>query len=214
LATTVLLVRAGETIFREQGRLLGRRDIGLTPEGKQHAELALQFIRDLQVNEILASPMARTIQTADVLAQHFRLGVGRDPRLVDLDVGKWEGVSWEELLKAPAFADYFAGEATRFPDGEDLEGARRRAVASIEDAGADNPLGATLVLVTHGPIIQLMLAHYLGMPTGAYARIQVDHGAVSVVRFYSDMQPAQVLGVNQGVPLAGVLASFRPLGAE
>ena len=214
MATTVLLVRAGETIFRSQGRLLGRRDFGLTPEGKQQAEHALEFIRDLQVNEVLASPLARAIQTADVLAQHFHLGVGRDPRLVDLDVGKWEGAAWDDLLADSAFADFFAGEAARFPDGEDLEAARRRAVASVEDSGADNPLGATLVLVTHGPIIQLMLAHYLGMPTGAFFRTQVNHGSVSVVRFFSDMQPAQVLGINQAVPLAQVLASARPLGAD
>ena len=214
MPTTLLLVRAGETLFCSQGRLLGRRDIGLTAQGKQQAEQALRFIGDLEVSEILSSPLARAIQTADVLAERFRLGVGRDPRLVDLDVGKWEGALWDDLLADRAFTDFFAGEARCFPDGEELEVARRRAITSIEEAGDDNPLGATLVVVTHGAIIQLVLAHYLGMPTGAFVRLQVDHGSVSVVRFFSDMQPGQVLGINLDVSLASALAGARPLGSD
>lgn len=194
--------------------MLGRRDIGLTPDGKLQALQTLEFIKDLEVNEILSSPLGRAIQTAEVIAQHFHLGVGRDPRLIDIDVGRWEGTPWEDLLGDRAFQDFFAGEASRFPDGEDLESVRRRAVASVEQAAADNPQGAIMVVVTHGAIIQLMLAYYLEMPTGAFVRLQVNHGSVSVLRFFSDMQPPQVLGINLGVPVASVLASSRPLGRD
>ena len=38
-------------------------------------------IADLKVNEVLASPLARAIQTAEPLAQHFQLGVGREEGL-------------------------------------------------------------------------------------------------------------------------------------
>jgi broad specificity phosphatase PhoE len=70
------------------------------------------------------------------------------------------------------------------------------------------------VVDTHGAIIQLLLAHYLDMTTGAFVRLQVNHGSVSVLRFFSDMQLPQVLGINLGVPVASVLASSRPLGRD
>jgi len=214
LPTTLLLVRTGETMFREQGRMLGRRDIGLTPEGKQQAERTLQFLGELDLNEILASPLARAIQTAEVFAAHYHLGIGRDPRLIEVDLGRWEGALWDEILKNKEFQDFFTGEADGLPDGEDLESVRRRAVASLEQAAGDNPQLATILVVTHGYLIQLALAHYLGMPTRAALRLHIDHGSVSVLRFVSDMQPPQILAVNAATGIDRLLAGGRSLGLD
>jgi broad specificity phosphatase PhoE len=207
LPTTIILVRSGETPWHQQGRLLGRRDIGITDVGKEQAQRALGYLGELEINELLASPLARAVQTAEVFAGHHHIGVGRDPRLLDLEVGKWEGSPWDDLTRHNEFHDFFAGETEGFPDGENLDGARRRAVSSIEQAAADNPHNANIVVVTHSFIVRLILVHYLGMPTGAFVRLQVRPGSLSVLRFISEMQQPQVLGVNLAVPLEALVAS-------
>jgi len=206
LATNLFLVRNGETLFREQDRLLGRRDLGITPEGKRQAETALELVSQIPIQELLSSPLGRAIQTAEVFAQHYNVGIGRDPRLIDIDVGSWEGAFLPDLRSDRAYQDYLAGDLARFPDGEELETVRRRGIASVEQAATDNPQGANIVLVTHQVVIQLILAHYLEMPTGAAARFQIDHGAISVLSFVSDCdEPPQILGVNLAVPVTRLL---------
>ncbi len=205
MPTTIILLRCGETAWRGQGKLLGRRDIGLTEQGKTDIRRALGLLDGVAVSEILASPLARAVQTAEIFAQHYRIGVGRDQRLLDLDVGPWEGSSWAQMGSRPELHEFIAGEAASFPDGEDLEMARRRAVASVEQAVADNPSSAVILIVTHGFIVRLILAHYLGMRTSTFVRFQVNPGSLSVLRFVSDMQQPEVIGVNLAVPLAEAL---------
>jgi broad specificity phosphatase PhoE len=212
LSTIVFLVRNGATLFREQGRVLGRRDLGLTEEGKAEAARALELLGAVRVDELLSSPLGRAIQTAEFFARHHGVGIGRDPRLIDIDAGKWEGALLAELAAEKAFQDFFAGELDSFPDGENLDAVRRRGIASVEQAAADNPRGANILLVSHAFVIQLIVAHYLGMPTRAALRLRIDRGSVSVLRFVSDMVPPEILGVNLGVPLQTLLAPpARPL---
>ena len=177
----------------------GRKPLGM-------AEVTLELISDINVTEILASPQERAIRTAEIFAQHFALGIGRDPRLLDVDVGKWEGEFWSTITEHPDFQDLLEGRATAFPDGEDLDQARLRAVSSVEEAMMDNPHGAFIVLVTPAAITQLILTHYLDMPASGYLRLKVCCGSLSVIRFISTMEHPQVLGVNLGSPLREILS--------
>jgi len=207
--TTIILLRCGETAWREQGRLLGRRDIGLTEQGKAEVGRALSLVEGVEVSEILASPLSRAVQTAEVFAQHYGVGVGRDPRLLELDVGPWEGAVWADLVNRQEFHDFVAGEAESFPDGENLDAARRRAVSSVEQAVADNSTSAVILIATHGFIVRLILAHYLGMSSSTIVRLQVNPGSLSVLRFVSEMQQPEVLGVNLALPLAEMIDPAR-----
>ena len=206
MPTTVILVRSGETVWRPQGRVLGRRDISISAEGQQQAHQALGLLAHFQISELLSSPLSRAIQTAEVFAKHYQIGIGRDPRLMEVDIGKWEGATWEDLLNNDKFQDLIAGDATEFPDGESLDNACRRAIASVEQAATDNPRGANIVMVTHCFLIRLMLAHFLGMPKGSFLQLQIHHGSVSILRFTSFLQHPQVLGINLCVPAEEILA--------
>jgi len=189
--------------------MVGRRDIGLTPEGKQQAERGLQFLAGQEIAELLASPLARSIQTAEVYAQHLQVGIGRDPRLIDADVGRWEGAPWGDVVKEKEFQDLLAGDTDTFPGGESLENVQRRALASVEQSVADNPNEATILMVTHEIVIQLIVAQQMGTSLAEAMRLQIDHGSVTALRFASDTQRPVLLGVNLGVPLATVLDGPR-----
>lgn len=210
LPNTVILVRNGETLWGQQGKLLGRRDMGITADGIRQAGHALDLLRDVKIAEILASPQARAIETAEAFAQHFKLGIGRDPRLSDLDVGPWEGTPWTDLRRNEDFAPLLNGAATHFPGGEELQAARDRAVASVEEAAVDNPDGASILMVTHSAIIRLVLTHYLGMLPGGFVWFQLNCGSLTVLRFTDDATAATVLGVNLAVPLAQLLQESDP----
>jgi probable phosphoglycerate mutase len=65
----------------------------------------------------------------------------------------------------------------RFPVGEPFGDFRARVLVALARIEHD------AVVVTHGGVIRTALAHWLGMPDDAIFRIDVSHGAVSVVEW-------------------------------
>jgi broad specificity phosphatase PhoE len=206
LAATVVLLHTGVTAWCEQGRIIGRRDISLTEAGKAQAKHALSQLGDTEITEILSSPISSALQTSEVLAQHYHLGIGRDPRLIELGVGKWEGANWSDFLSSPDLHSVLAGESSSFNEGESFQSAMSRAVASVEQAAADNPASATIVIVTHAFLTRLILTYYLGMPCNSFLRLIVNHGSLSIIRSLSEMPEPSVQGINLAVPVTQLLS--------
>ncbi|MSP62620.1 MAG: histidine phosphatase family protein [Myxococcales bacterium] len=195
--TTLFLVRHGETAWSKSRRVLGRRDLALSDVGQAQAEaLATHFAR-IEIAEVLTSPLLRAFETAEKIAAPHRIDVARDPRLTDLQAGQWEGKSFEEINALPEFQRFLRDpQADGIPGGEPLAAARERAVASVEQALADNEMGANIVVVTHAGVVRMLLAHYLGMSVANYHRLRASPGSISILRYDSARELPRVLAVN------------------
>lgn len=196
MSSTVFLVRSGETRWHAEGKLLGRRNIGLSEVGLRQAKGASAILGSMEIKDFMSSPLARAMDTAEIIARHHPLTPGRDRRLTDVDVGKgWEGASVRSLEQEKEYQSLQNGEATRYPDGEELEEARTRMVAAIQQAISDNQRGANIVIVSHAGPIQLALTYYLKMPLGSYQRLLLNPGSVSVMSIDVDLGP-KIIGIN------------------
>jgi len=106
----IYLVRHGETEFNRERRLQGHVDSPLTELGRRQAEAVARglgaLIGDAGGWRIAASPLGRTLRTAEIIAE--RLGITQiepEPRLIELSWGPWDGRLRAELAQAaPAFA--------------------------------------------------------------------------------------------------------------
>lgn len=204
--TTLLLCRCGATEWTRARRLQGRRDLSLSDEGRAQASEAARLLADLEVAEVLASPLLRAVETAELIAASHQIEVARDPRLTELRVGRWEGLTFDELGRDPAYRAFLDDSlAHHIPDGERLVDLRTRALASVDQSLEDNQIGALVVMVTHASVIRVLLAHFLGMSLGSYHRIHVGPGSLTVLRFDSDRVPPRVMAINAGEPLAPLL---------
>ncbi len=197
MSSTVFLVRSGETRWHADGKLPGRRNIGLSEVGLRQAKGASALLGSLEIKDFMSSPLARAMDTAEIIARHHPLTPGRDARLTDVDIGKaWEGKTLRSLEQDNAFQDMLRGKTTAYPDGEDLEVARRRMVAAIQQAVADNISGANIVVVSHAATIQLALTHYLDMPLSSYQRLLLNPGSVSALTIDADLGLPKIIGIN------------------
>jgi broad specificity phosphatase PhoE len=195
--TTLFLVRNGDTDFSRDRRVAGRRDIGLSDVGRRQATALAERLRGLDLAEVLASPLPRAVETAELLAAPLNLGVVRDPRLIDLDAGRWEGRTYDEIGASAEYPRFLAnpiGES--IPGGERLVDVRDRAAAAVSQALADNELGANIVLVSHAGPLRVLLAHYLGMSMAHYHRLRIAPASISVLRFESEEGVPRVLTIN------------------
>jgi broad specificity phosphatase PhoE len=197
LETTIFLVRHGETDWRRDGRLAGTRDIGLNADGINQTQAIVRMLEGLDVVEVLSSPLRRAAQTAEILAGAFDLEIARDPRLSDMKMGRWEGLTYAELAADPDYRRFVSDPISeRTPGGERIAEVRDRAVASIEQALGDYPGGDNVVVVTHAGVIRTLLVHYLGATLANFHRLRVSPGSVSVLRFASDRELPRLLAVN------------------
>lgn len=215
VGTTVFLIRHGVTEWHSNQRVLGRRDIALTEEGHAQAERAANLLAQVPLVDVIASPLQRTLQTAERIAAPHGIQVARDPRLVDFDLGEWSGMEYSQITATPAYQRFVSDPmSTRIPGGETLLDARKRALASIHQALRDSPSGDAIALVTHAGIIRIVLTHYLGSPPGNYHRLRVSPGSISVLYFEDVRELPRILAVNHGASVGQLLHTLQPDGDD
>jgi broad specificity phosphatase PhoE len=187
------MVRHGVTDWNEQGRLLGRAEIGLNARGRAQAAAMAAALAERRLDAVLASPQRRALETATPIAAVHGLAVRTEPGLAEVWVGRWQGKTYDELRAEPDALRY-AADGTHLCDTiEDAAAVQRRAVAVLERlrGGSD---GTQVCVVSHGDPIRLLLAHCLGAELAEFRRLRVDPGSLSLVRL--DGHGAEVLTVN------------------
>jgi broad specificity phosphatase PhoE len=197
--TTLYLVRNADTDFTRDGRVAGRRDISLSGAGRKQAEVLRDLIAagNHDLVEILASPLPRAVETAEILAAPSGLGVVRDPRLIDFDAGRWEGQKHADIGVTGEYQRFIVNPVDEsIPGGERIGDVRDRIVAAVSQALADNELGANILIVSHAGPLRVLLAHYLGMNLVHYHRLRLSPASLSILRFESEAGVPRVLTMN------------------
>jgi probable phosphoglycerate mutase len=69
----------------------------------------------------------------------------------------------------------------RFPNGEALRETQLRAVGALEAICREHPKGAIAVF-SHGDVLRLCVAHYLGLATDLFQRISISPASITVVQ--------------------------------
>jgi broad specificity phosphatase PhoE len=192
--TTVFIVRHGVTDWHRDRKVLGHRDVPLNADGLAQARSIAAALAGVAITEIVASPLVRAVQTAEILGEKLGISVTRDPRLADFRVGKWEAMPYDEVARLPEYQKFLESPLTeKLPGGETLATIRDRAVGAIDQALRDAPAGESLAIVTHAGVARVILAHYLGCELAAYHRLQLAPGSVSALSFRDDRNPPRLL---------------------
>lgn len=178
----ILLLRHGETLWNREGRMQGERDSGLTDLGQDQAAAMGRLLRALGVgpgtHAARTSPQGRARETARIALAPLGLSAVPEPRLSEIAVGRWTGLTFAEI--AAGWPGH-PGEGTlasyaRCPGGETLSGVASRAEAVL--ASLDGPA----VLVSHGVTLRVLSAVALGLPLAAAENLACPQGSVVRLR--------------------------------
>lgn len=205
---TVVLIRHGRTTANAEGVLAGwSPGVFLDAEGEAQALRTARRLADTQFEAIIASPLDRTMQTADALGQvHPDVVRHVDERFGECQYGEWTNRKLSELAEEPLWRAVQAHPSSvTFPGGESMTAMQHRAVSAIRDWNARLGDEAVYAVVSHGDVIKAVLADALGMHLDAFQRIQVDPCSVSVIR-YSELRPFVVRVNDSGSELGSLKA--------
>ncbi len=176
------LVLARHAVTAQTGPLLSGRapGIDLSERGREQAEALGKRLADLPVAVVYASPIERTTQTAEAVAQHHGLTVRALPGVIEADYGEWTGGKLSDLAKTDLWKTVQrAPSRARFPGGESLAEMQLRMVSALELVVADHP-GELVVVVSHADPIKAAIAHYTGVHLDLFQRIVVSPASVTV----------------------------------
>ena len=169
-ARTVVVWRHGQTEWNAQRRFQGQLDVELDDLGRAQAARAAALLAGFSPSGIVSSDLVRARETAQALADVTGLPVATDPRLREIDVGVWQGLTFDEVserfpVEAASWRD---GGDGRRGGGESLIEVGSRAVAAVDDALLSLADAGTLVVVTHGAAGRAIVASMIGLPTSSW----------------------------------------------
>jgi len=161
----VLLWRHGRTGWNVERRFQGQADPPLDAVGREQAVTAAALLAAFSPVAVVSSDLVRAVDTARPLADRLGLPVTLDPRLRERSLGRWEGLTRDEVaaLHPEEYAHWLAGREDCQAGSEQRTALADRAVAALEAT-----VGETVVLVTHSATAIALTGRLLGLPVPAW----------------------------------------------
>lgn len=160
----IYLVRHGETVWNAAGRYQGAKDSALTSKGRAQALAVGRLLNSILGGDAAlaaaVSPLGRARETAGLISHVRPLVETLEPRISEVSIGSWDGLTDYEieaeypgaLAGATAFDWFF-----RSPDGETLDAVIARVSSWLAE------VTEPLLAVSHGLTGRIIRGVYLGL---------------------------------------------------
>ncbi len=191
----LLLIRHGQTDWNAQQKVMGRQPIPLNETGQQQAAAAAAYLAEARLDAVIASPVRRTMQTAEIIAVSHDLAVEEDEGLAEIDYGDWVNMSFAELkeLHGETLKRYRLDPGDlMLPGGESMPQVAERVggtLATVRERFDDG----RVALVSHADIIKIALLDLLGFELRTLIRFSIDNASITLVRIYPEIGPRLIL---------------------
>jgi broad specificity phosphatase PhoE len=178
----IIFVRHGLTAWNREGRYQGQTDISLSEEGVGQAMAVARRLSTERIDRVYSSDLKRALMTAEHIAAPHGVTVITDRRLRELNFGRWEGLTYEEIGKGwPELQKSWIADPVHFtaPEGESAGELEKRVFEALQDirqqlltlrkenaaqGDESTPVG---VIVSHGGVIRWLVALLAGSEFGS-----------------------------------------------
>ena len=161
MATTIVLIRHGETDWNREHRFQGHADTPLNDAGRRQArDLAERLVAE-PVTVLYTSPLRRALETATIVGERLGLALRTSEPMQEIDVGSWEGLTIDEVRARFPTEEKIACSAG-WEGGETYDELDERVVAGLSELAAIHD-GQHVAVVTHGGPIRSAIAASHGL---------------------------------------------------
>jgi probable phosphoglycerate mutase len=186
-SSSLWLVRHGQSTWNVAGRIQGQspRAGSLTPAGRDQAGLAARQLAGLApgARVIVASDLARTAETAAIIAGRLGLPLEFDRGLREQDLGRLEGTG-SVVDRGPGggttdvIDQFWDNPCLRPPGGETVAELYQRVQGALGRLAGARP-GTDLIVVTHGGPVRVATAARLPPPGDPLPRAAVGNASIT-----------------------------------
>jgi probable phosphoglycerate mutase len=168
--TRLYLVRHGATQLTAEDRFSGSAGVDLSEEGRWQAARLGERLSHEELTAAYSSPLARTLETARIIAAPCGLTIETRDELREISHGRWEGLTRQEV-EARYPDEYAAWEEDPFtfaPEGGESGVAVLARVLPVVREIVTRHQGERVVVVSHKATIRLALSSLLGFDARGY----------------------------------------------
>jgi ribonuclease H / adenosylcobalamin/alpha-ribazole phosphatase len=203
--TATLLLRHGQTPMSVQKRYAGlspKTDAPLTETGVRQAAAAAKRLASAGIDAIVASPLQRTVRTAEEVAAVTGIPVLTDEGFRETDFGAWDGLTFAEVRERwpSELTTWLADPSVAPPGGESFDQVSERVTAALHRILAERA-HQTVLIVSHVTPIKTLVAAALLAPPAALYRMHLDVAALCEIDWYAD-GPAVLRSFNDTAHLS------------
>jgi probable phosphoglycerate mutase len=194
---SIIFLRHGQAKNNTERVLAGRTPgIPLTEKGIDQAEKAAEFLEEMNISTIYSSPIERAKDTAEIIGKHNSIDVRIDDRLIELDMGKFTGVPYDEIFSSHGnvFMKFYKGELEIAHNGVETFADVKKRVLGIVDHVIENHPDENVVLVTHMDPIKAMLSTVITLSPENLFELIIANASLNIFREYK--RKFSISGIN------------------
>lgn len=206
--TRLVLIRHGQTAWNKSGKYQGQSDVALSEEGLEQARCLAEHFPAEKLDAVYASDLSRAMVTAETVAQKFGLEVRPEPAFRELSFGKWEGLTYAEIVAGwpEAMANFLTHpDIMEIPQGESFPQVQQRAMARLKEIVAEHePHDHTVGIFAHGAVLRTILTGIMQMPLSQVWTLSQYNTAVNIVRFDEGRPTVELLNSTAHLAMEGL----------
>jgi broad specificity phosphatase PhoE len=178
---------------------LRHQDEPISVLGQSQAQQLCAHFDGKAIAAIYISEYQRTRQTSEPLAQQLQLTPIVDARLNEIDNGRLDGMTDEQIQQIyPDVWQAFLSRSAdfRFPEGETGAEAQRRIVVFLEEK-REQHLAENIILVSHEGLIRLLMCTILDLPVYKRWNFHYDFCGIMEITHQPDYEAWKLIRFNQ-----------------
>jgi broad specificity phosphatase PhoE len=182
----IYLVRHGATVLTAEDRFAGATEVELSEEGREQVRRLAARLAAEKIVAVYASPMGRTVETAQILAKPHESEVQTRDGLREISHGRWEQMTRKEVEAAfPEEAAMWEKDPYTFAPvgGESGLAVTARALPVLMEIVRKHA-GDDVLIVSHKATIRLLLSSLIGFDPRRYRdTLDQSPAALNIVDF-------------------------------
>lgn len=216
MSLSVTFIRHGRSVANDANLWQGQGDSPLSAEGRNQVELLSRRLEGAEHDLVISSDLERAADTAAALGRHVEF----DPEWREMDLGAWEGRSFDEVaaLHPDLLEAIRRGEAIAFGEfGESLPQFEGRILGAL-DRLVERVGEGRVAVSTHGGVIDAIVGRFLGRAFGRRTFPIVTNTSLTVLEtggLRLDQETLRLARFNDSAHLghdAGYLGRMRAEG--
>ena len=182
----LLLVRHGDTELNSAERYWGHSDVKLSATGLRQAERLRDRLTAERIDAIYSSDLGRASVTAETIGSRHRLEVIICSELREVNFGKLEGLTFEEISQLyPEITKLWVegNPELKYPGGESLNTFNKR-VSDFASRLEKHALEETILIVAHSGSLRTLMCQLLGIELRHRRQFRLDLASFSILETY------------------------------
>ncbi len=183
----VIFLRHGQAQNNVKRILSGRTPgVPLTQNGIEQAKKAAELVRGMNVSKIYTSPIDRARHTAEIVAECNSADVVADDRLIELDMGKFTGMKYDDIMSAHGnvFLKFYSGDLELAHNGVETFAEVKKRMSGMVGEAITQHKGQNILFVTHMDPIKAMLSTVIDLKPQFLFELIVANASLTVFDEY------------------------------